>query len=252
MKKRKIYPIITILIIIIIILSAFLIKNSITDKKVDDKNSKETIELSDSELRNLLSYVPNNHIEKEEIAYSSEKSTVKDINEKYLIGMALRKLKSQPEVKYSKTDVLRMMKNMYNIEDLNLEDSGTEWAAIEGAMCFTYNGNFFEGDYCAPGGIHFSSIENYEIQENDLIIYEIVATPTDEASLKLLDYYTNNEISTDKDNGQPYNELFKTDDEYYEYLEKYFNDNKDKFTKYKNTFKKNTNGYYWYSTEVIK
>ena len=163
---------------------------------------------------------------------------------------------------YNRFDVFPVdtwIQKMYNmsLNDFDLQISDNYITGCSG-MGYSYTGKeFIASDAGAPNYEKIGLIEDYELINDDLIIYELPATYWeyfdgegyylgDYTLLKNFDGATMNfdliklgiaYDETNMDNAREYA---------YEYLQAH----KDEFTLYKHTFKKNDTGYYWYSTEV--
>lgn len=237
----------------------------------DDKenNKEEQITLSDSELEEYLSYIPNVYIEDKGIAYTYKYSDKTSIDNFYLLGTALKKLALKcfennncyvdktlyyPDGEssmngyyaYNKSDADVLMKKMYNINNYEINSIFPEYVASDGGLCYYYKDNEFISTDCATSGSHFSNITNYSVSTNELIIYEVVADYDNYQSI-ITDYYTDKEINLNIaiNNNEAYDKAVIE-------MEKYFKEHQTEFTKYKHTYKKNDSGYYWYSTEVVE
>lgn len=230
----------------------------------EDQNSE------DSEISNYLSYIPY-YLPLDYTAYF-EDSNVEDIDQSVLIAMALSQgvnnlyagecngeecggSEDNPiEIKYLYDDIEEpvyglyyftleyinnILETMYNIRLSNLEET-TSWDNIYAGAHggFAFQNNYF---LMCSGGIgqswyHVGFVDDWKIENSELIIYEIAAYRDTYLSL-LKDYRNDYEITIDA--------YFP--DEALNALR----DNSEHFTRYKHVFKKNDNGYYWYSTGAI-
>jgi len=212
------------------------------NKEQDNKENEtkeEKITLTESELKEYLSYVPTNDV------LDNKYSTVTNTDNKILLGTILFNLTLDADdgaiiASLSKADEL--MQKMYNQKLGNYSDSyeNGEWknyVATYASFCYTKEDNNFIVNYCSSGSETFNLIESYEAKYDLLYIYSYHAYDSNE---EIADYY----------NG--YKASVNITDDYNNSFNNYLKENKGKFTKYKHIFKKNENGYYWYSTEVIK
>lgn len=230
----------------------------------EDQNDK------DSEISNYLSYIP--YYLPLDYSVYFEDSNVENINQNILIAMALGVgmddydakrcnvdqcgyyLDNPIEIRYLYDDIEgpvygsyyftleyinNILETMYNTHLNNLEET-ISW---DNVYAGAYGGFAFQNDYflMCSGGIgesryHVGFVDDWEIENNELVVYETAA---------YRDTYT--QTLTDYRNGYE-----KTIDAYFpdEALNA-LRDNSKYFTRYKHVFKKNDNGYYWYSTEAI-
>ena len=125
-------------------------------------------------------------------------------------------------------------------------------------MGYLYTGKeFIASDAGAPNYEKISLIEDYELINNDLIIYERPTTFWQYFGEE--GYYLGDYPLLANFNGVEVNfDLIKLEITYDEnnidaakgYTYEYLKEHKSEFTLYKHTFKKNNTGYYWYSTEI--
>ena len=136
-----------------------------------------------------------------------------------------------------------ILSKMYDmdIDDFNLVNNYENDIAVWNGICFQYFDNGFSYRYCAGSIDKISIIENYEANDNELIIEEY-AVGLDVGN-NLTDFYTQKEVED-----LAYTQIPKGEE--INRAEEYLEEHKDEFTLYKHTFKKNDTGYYWYSTEI--
>ncbi len=249
------------------------------DNKPDESSKPEKITLKEEELEKYLGYIPNgdylgNDNKFTQGAYNSQNITIKTINKNLLLAKAIS-INSEnynfnvnkdvllnnsimcetsgcigdnapTKNYYSLTYINSKLKAMYNYEFPSYKEitKYEDTLNIDG-MCYYYsNGNFI---MCGGGNSRnvtkASLLDNYEATNEELIVYEITAKFYEQTkdggttSLVLEDYYNSKKVEIKENDASKANE----------YLEQ----NKQEFTKYKHTFKKNSTGYYWYSTEVV-
>lgn len=267
MKKteKNIYIVLGIILIVVIAsgITYMIATNDKTETKEENNNpeennqeedNEEQITLSESELKEYLSYVPDSYVSKS--AYTTENR--EELNN-LILGSVLFKISNYNPGEISLTEVDREIQKMYNmsLNDFDLQISDNYITGCSG-MGYSYTGKeFIASDAGAPNYEKIGLIEDYELINDDLIIYELPATYWeyfdgegyylgDYTLLKNFDGATMNfdliklgiaYDETNMDNAREYA---------YEYLQAH----KDEFTLYKHTFKKNDTGYYWYSTEV--
>lgn len=236
------------------------------DKEQENTPSEETenLILTDNDLKDYLSYVPYS-IDNEGNAYTYEKIVINNIKQYYTLGTALNYLYNECQQNkiscfYNETmkmneyvilegyealkqeDALNMLKKMYNISNITINDNNNDYVAEAKCIGYYYKDDkYIAIPVCGDLG-KLSHIINYEIINNDLYIYEVVAS-FDGLRPNLQDYYTNKEVKLTYDINDA-----NWENEVINYFENHLND----FTQYKHTFKKNNKGYYWYSTEVVK
>ncbi len=289
MKKTSLYIIITILLMAIasgttyIILNNNYEKNNKNIKESDKENNNkeqdnqptenikpETITLKEEELKKYLGYVPNYQYVDDMIVYNYQKKDLNNIGEKTLIAIALSEARYEcgekakldhqkhcimkKKIKYLYDDegefeteaytfdeIKKIMLKMYNYQINNLAET-TSWdTTYSGAASgFAYQDGYFLMVASGLGDTnnYLSEISKYEATKDELTIWE-------HRSYYDWNTYSNNYVLMDylkKKMGE-----FKTEEE----TQEYFKHNQDKFTEYKHIFKKNSTGYYWYSTEAV-
>jgi len=285
MKKENIlYIIITVLLVIIAIGGTYIVMNknnntqSANESKKQDNNKKEEekITLSEKELEQYLSYIPNgndyslyNNNNPIQGAYDMKVANINIINKNLLLARAITLLSNDnkyfannKEISlnkkimssimgvesideelttkdyYSLTFINSKLKEMYNYELGSLKNAmEVEDTFNINGMCYYYdNGNII----MCGGGDNFQTninlIEKYEANEKELIIYENAALLLELNEEKILRDYYN-KYEVKINNNNAIN---------------YIKEHKDKFTKYKHIYKKNDTGYYWYHTEVVE
>ncbi len=134
-------------------------------------------------------------------------------------------------------------KKMYNKELTGFQNTKPSDKAITigGLLYYYYNDNFiqYSGGNDDISIVHL--IDKYNATDKELNIYEYVAKSTSEYDIE------NIQALEDIDSGYSINIDNKNVN-----LQQILKENKNKFTKYKHIFKKGVNGYYWYSTEIVK
>ncbi len=247
--------------------------NNSNKEENQNENKPEIITLTDSEVNMYLGYIPTGFSSTEFDALKKSSVTVDNIEKKYLLSMALGQTIDIMDSEYcnlpdglcnqdfykleegsnkgwklinSKEQVLNpILKTMYNISTTNLdfkntkpnEDEERESIAEYSGICFYYENNTIYASECSSGGKPIIIPESYKLENNNLIIYSYAVEEASMDGLYYQDCYSNKEIKLDSEKIN---------------ISNYVKLNKEKFTKYKNTFKKSENGYYWYSTEVVK
>ncbi len=241
--------------------------NTDNNKEINDKdkesndnkdNEKEEITLSEYELNDYLSYVPNIN---DNVVYKKDEVSVSDYDTKALTEMALNNSYSCWEQKICDFDMNMNLKvnnasafyyegeyagvyfpldfinsklnRMYNVKLSDVKESTSVDDVYNSGLSYIYQDEYFlaiGGGY--SGNKHVSLIDKYDVSYSEIVIYEVAAYYDQD---KMVDYYNNYSVSVSSND-----------------LSGYLKDNKDKFTKYKHTFKKNVTGYYWYQTEVVK
>ena len=212
------------------------------------ESNKQTIFFTEDELKDYLSILPRD-------IYSNQKTSLNTIDKDILLSKLLtdesscwtektcdfdmnQKLKVvdyYPEKYLSEYDYMEFVegympldyvkKQMLKVYNVNISE-------IENNKEFNYNYGFvYHNNYFMQTGggdpseyESVSYIDDYEVENNNLIIYEYMAN------------FIENEINFSK----------------YEDAVKYLKEHKSDFPRYKHTFKKNATGYYWYSTEIEK
>ena len=233
-----------------------------------EENKEETITLSESELEDYVSYVPNelykqqitniNTIDKSilrntaliissECLYEEETNCPFDTSEGIPIKIDLFPYyENNVATSYIPLTYLNeLLHKMYNYELSNLENAKSiDDIFNAGGMAYIYqDGYFLMLGGGQTTGEHINLIESYETNDKNLIMYEYAAY-YDSLENKLIDYYKETETDLGGWCGNTSGE------ERIQILSNYLNDHKDEFTLYKHTFKKNDSRYYWYSTEI--
>ncbi len=226
------------------------------------KKNNQNITLTETELNKYLSYVPNT---KENPIYNIKKTNLDSIEKKQLItkildnetncwdkqncdfDMNLKLPVKNSEIFYYEAEsvdryyfpmdyIKTKMQEYYNEEIPNLEETKKLEDMYNATLGYIYQNNYFLG---LGGGetddLFVSYIDSYNASKKELVIYEYVGHYS-YFHETLYDYYNNYEVKL----------AYETN------FQDYLKDNKSNFTKYKHTFKKNTTGYYWYSTEIIE
>ena len=261
MKKNTIlYIIITILLIIIAVGVTYIIMdNQDKEEVVEPSNNEEQgnnndtnqtdqeeqITLTEEELIEYLSYVPIN-AEKELFT-----TPVNNMPNQILLGRLLYNMSDsigEGEVVATSEEANQKMLEMYNQELDNYENSHDEegnwlnYSAMFGGFCYTLEDNRFNLNYCASGIDFIEIVDDYEANEEELIIYSYVVYYNGlYGSDEIEDIYSGNTVNIELPS-----DGYQTEDNVKEYV----NSHKNEFTRLKNTYKKNDTGYYWYSTGV--
>ncbi len=246
------------------------------DKQEENKKEEEKITLSEKELEQYLSYIPNgndyslyNNNNPIQGAYDMKIANINSINKNLLLArvitllsndnkyfannkeislnkkimssiMGVESIDEELTTKdyYSLTFINSKLKEMYNYELGSLKNAmEVEDTFNINGMCYYYdNGNII----MCGGGDNFQTninlIEKYEANEKELIIYENAALLLELNEEKILRDYYN-KYEVKINNNDAIN---------------YIKEHKDKFTKYKHIYKKNDTGYYWYQTDVVE
>lgn len=228
-------------------------------EKIEDK--EEQITLSESELETYLNYVPyRGNILKNDnnINPYLQNLKVTDLNDINLTEYAIRLANFEDLdyifeedylIKISANEVKSILKSVYNksIEYFKTgkDNNNQEYYNIN-CLSLLYENNFFYGRFgCGDAETKVGVVDNYKLENNNLIIYEYAGLLDDLIgkiyNIKNNQTITNIEIGYQEDLAETIAKATK-----------YIKENKIKFTKYKHTFKKNNTGYYWYSTEYIE
>ncbi len=236
------------------------------DKESNDNkdNEKEEITLSEKELNDYLSYVPDSTIDfgdndvcNNQNVYCKIKISVSDLDKKVLVGKALFTFasgKDELETIATFEELASKVLEMYGVKiDNNFkstydaEDNFVGYAATYGGFAFNYNekDKTFNYSLASSGYDSVSLFDSYQATNDELVIYSYYGVYNSLGGQdEVKDVYTNNVYHITEKNSEGYldNDI----------VVKYMKNNKDKFTKYKHTFRKNEAGYYWYQTEVVK
>lgn len=144
----------------------------------------------------------------------------------------------------SLNNINSISKKMYNKELTGFQNTkpSDKSLTIGGLQYYYYNGNFiqYSGGNDDISIVHL--IDTYNATYKELNIYEYTAKKISE-----YDNFENIQALEDINSGYSINIDNKNIN-----LQQILKENKNKFTKYKHTFKKGINGYYWYSTEIVK
>ena len=218
------------------------------DEEVVDKKPDEE-KISNKELEEYLSYIPNNVYE--------EVTNINDIDKNILIGKLLTDASSCWEDKNCSFDMEKKLKvkdyypKKYQkeykgnyipldyIKNKMLEDYNIELDDIKNGTEFNDSHSYvFNKEYFLPIGfspiITFNYINDYEIEEDELIIYNYYTYYGGEEELCDFQGKCIDKVDYTKVDGD------------------YLKENKNKFTLYKHTFKKADDKYYWFSTELAE
>lgn len=237
-----------------------------------ENNKTETIKLSEKELAEYLTYIPQDSEYADRNVYKNTKITIETVDKTllrdYILNISSNCLESNScpfdisksititgnfdftELSQNTnsyiplTYVNKQLTKMYNYELTNLKNATSiEDEFTAGGMGYIYqNGNFILTGGGSTGGSHISLLENYNATKEELVIYEYAALYSsefngEENKYDINDYYNKYSVQV---TGKNFN------------FKQYLKEHKDKFTKYKHTYKKNDTGYYWYSTEVAR
>ncbi len=256
----------------------------------EDNNTKEEIEkitLTPKELEEYLSYIPlGDYLNYENLtkgAYDLKSVNINTIDKNLLISLIISKYGSEynfnknKEVKVNNDIMCEVggcyeenattknyyplsylnpkIKKIYNSEITNLKNAVKVSDSLNfRGMCYYYDtGNFIPCGGGENNRLIVNYIDEYNATKEELIIYEYAVeclselnTETGEENNYILNMSTNT-----KTNVNSITNNINDNDQYQEQIKKYLKENKSKFTKYKHTFKKSNDGYYWYSTESI-
>lgn len=280
MKKVERYIYITLIVILVGIISAgttyiIMKNNDKTEIKENNNNSNnneqdknenqnnneepnkpEKIVLSNKELEEYIKYIPdyitltNEELNQESI-YKRKNTNINELKNTDLLAKILYVLTIEQDLEIetgnnivSNTSKLNtIMQEKYNQKLDNYHNSFDEngnfrsYVAKYDYLCFSKKDNNFSADICTSGnGSEFNSIiDNYDANDTDLIIYTYNGLEYDDGNKIIIeDIYTRKQYEITNSSSK-----------------EYIKNNKSKFTKYKHIFKKNSTGYYWYSTEIV-
>ncbi len=244
-EKSIIFIFILILVIVITSSTTYIImSHNLANPNNDQTPPDDNQTLSVDELNNYLSYVPNAY---QYNAYQKANSYLSNVDNIYLLSMALGQISNKCgqvdfnaieadnclTKKINKSNITNILHEMYNTSFPSIKSyfaDGGDIVAVYNSYCYSYDGENFTLQACNTSNYHnLSKIKDYQILNNNLIIYEYAAYLITEEENIIKDYQTDLSLSN---------------------LD--FNTNYEKFTLYKHTFKKNDTGYYWYSTEVAE
>lgn len=289
-KRNGLIVLVVILIILVLCLGGYIVYDKVLNKNNSEQTTENTNNnvpvneitteknntISEKDIHEFSSFVPY-------IAYSQKNINVNNIEQKVLITSILSIFddcldttncpismdydKKEIEIKnaeefthgYNTTDKYvplnyfnSLASKMYGKNFSNIEETKTLSSAYQTGMTWIYqDGNFIRLSGGDNSNNFFNYIDGYEFANDDLIIYEYAAGDDYflSAGIKLCDIYTRycaefskKEAGINDDNDMSY---------YYSYLSNYLKEHKSNYTRYKHTFKHNSQGYYWYSTEVV-
>lgn len=267
--KGLVWWIIILFILVFFLIALVIYKGFFVDDELSNKNStttttsttttlkKET--LSDNEIKKYLGYVPFSLLHKD--AYEEEKTNINTIDKAALLfsvyhNEELQKVTNNVnnvcanEGCISEIDFNEKLEEMYNVKIDNFDKEYSEsdnWMNYETYLILK-DGYYFELGYGGSKKKSDASNVSYEINNNELIIEEQVGIIVEHAGdvnvynggVSVKSYSFRGEDGTENPN-------------YEQQAEEYVKDNIDDFNIYKHTFKKNSDGnYYWYSTEVVE
>ncbi len=222
------------------------------DDKVE-KDEEEVITLSENELNKYLRYIPGeanceDYVSGKCNAYVHDETYSSEVEIFYLIGNALGLLSDGADdlsVVGTYGDVYNSMIKMYNMEFDKKSLDDYNMIVHYGPYCYKINDDNFIASYCRSDLEKATFADSYEVNDNNIVIYSYMSYFNSLGGQdEVKDIYTNNVYYVTEKNSEGYidNDI----------VVKYMKNNKDKFTKYKHTFRKNEAGYYWYQTEVVK
>lgn len=250
------------LTIILISIGAYFLTYNILSNS--EKEEIVNVELTYEELKHYITYVPIDQYNN--FNPYNEDTNINNIGPNVLISFALQKA-SQIECsdttkcgdnldkkvknldviysKYYSLDYINsILKEMYDYElkDLN-ETTTSENTYNSSAGRFAFEDNFFYkvGDTTlSNSNIHRNLITGYSANNKYLIIEEY-AGYGDESDFALKDYRNDKIVEINYD----------FYDQFENYIHNFFINKRQEFTKYRHTYKKGEQGYYWYSSKAI-
>lgn len=206
-------------------------------KEEPEETEEEKKQKQLEEYYGYLSYVPIS-------AYEEDYIDVETINKKYLLGLSFDKIMIDKKIGNKKTyfkneDIDYYLNKLFNLNlsDYDLKrfsskpfENLSSSSRLQGT--YVYNNLVFNSESFNEEDKFTRYIDNYNRNTSDeIIIYEYI-----------LEKYGENW----------YRDLFIADDLHFtEAPLEYIKNNKDTLTEYKHIFKKNDQGYYWYSTETV-
>lgn len=259
MKKSFKYIIICIILIAITSGVTYIFINN---KDKEEKKTNEKISFNNQELKEYLNYVPDS--EEYASAYiNNYKPLGYVLNEIFLNNRDKITSAENGTNAVSKDIVKEFLLNKYNenLDDYNLISSNENYVARCSGSGFLYNNDLFTEQKGGPNLYNrISVLDSYTTKNDDLIIYEYAAMLYDSPDYNkvyLVDYYQNKDLleteTSLNDNYKVKKIVAQDNDEpTLSTATKYLKEHKKEFTKYKHIFKKNSKGYYYYSTEVAK
>jgi len=219
------------------------------------KNTKSK-DISDQELERYLTYIPDNRVSKS--AYTKKTTNDKN-NYELMLGSALNVVfEKTTKDKFSKNEVDNVLKDMYNVttNDINLIENKTDYITGNSGICYLYYDDEFHSTGCGASNYEkISLVEDYDIENNELIIYEYAITfwtYYKEEGYFIGDYKLLQNFDGASGELNLIKLSSKTNQEAEKEAKEYLKNNKKQFTKYKHTFKANNSNYYWYKTEIVE
>ena len=217
------------------------------NEKPTEKEEEKT--LSNSELKKYLNYVPRDIMNEKQNMYKYPNKN-NNLSVNILLGStldyAINNTKIATEDSYGdgfllpKTEIDNLLKRLYNKDIIKFSEK-EEIVSFSCMQVSLENNNYHLTGGCDDEEEHISVIDTYKATEKELIIYEYSAN-------LFLDFNGIGNIWALEDYKNSY--TYKDDSQNFD-AEKYLKENKSKFTKYKHTFKKGSDGYYWYNTESV-
>ena len=209
----------------------------IQNKEEPEETEEERNQKQLEEYYEYLTYVPLN-------AYEEDYINVETINKKYLLGLTFDKIMVDKKIGNKKTyfkneDIDSYLTKLYNLKLSNYDlkrltskpfENLSSHMPLRGS--YVYNNQVFNSESFNEEDKFTRYIDSYHrTTQDELIIYEYILEKYDE---------------------NLYRDIFTADDLNFtiDPLE-YIKNNKKNLTEYKHIFKKNDQGYYWYSTETI-
>ena len=263
--EKYIYAIIVFILFIVIACGITYVIATKNNDKIQDNQKDEKVSLSDTELLQLISYVPT-ELTIGPDDYLKDSTNVKTIDKELLRNVALnsivdcletgcpfevKKIALKYEIDFSEYEIGEELRGiplsyvnsvlfkMYNYQLENVKEGQVFNAFGMGYLiqddCFVP----FAGGSSQDSVIHY--IEKYDATKDEVVIYDYTA------------WYSNDEVFYDAYSTYSISvPLSSMGDDYYDdYLPIYLKEHKDKFTKHKHVFKRNSSGYYWYATYII-
>ncbi len=205
------------------------------DEYYDPSIGSSTIN-NDNNLNTYLEYIPINYVDdNNNLIFSKDNITIDDISPETLIGRALA-LKQDSEKDISKNVIDELVLKMYN---KNVKDVILDKPIMDGSLYYELrNNNYVVTDYSGLSTTFMYYIEKSETTNQELIIYTRIAQ---------LDYIGDGSFSISNPNSLNSIKDFAEDEE--NLASEYLADNKNKFSLYKHTYKKTSDGYAWEKTE---
>ena len=272
MKKQNILIVIVTVVIALLIafLGGYWLSNVLNKEHLDNNgnshqgtNDNQNIKISQKELEKYLTYVPifGEHMSNDDYnkyygysndAYSGKNITINELDKKLLLATVYNLTTKLSETEKKNIlncagdtdcevvlaeDLKSNAKNIYNISNIQEQKFTNTSAEV------SLNGKYYVARYGRGFTIlkKINKLLSYEVNNNDLIIYEKAAfVYGDDSSNAFVAKLTNSgQIDTEKISMNNWQEV-----------ENYIKNNLDDFYTFKHTFKLGENNqYYYYSTE---